>query len=108
PAAMLEGSGVALEFSERAPGLFEATLTASAEEEVRILAGLEGAPRNLRTRLVSTMGDVVRPEKQIDPEAGLDLGRLARATGGQVLPSNASPPPARTDQPSLGLALLWP
>jgi hypothetical protein len=96
PAAVLEPTGAALAFSERAPGWFEARLPASLDAEVRLLAGAAGP----RTRLVSMPGDIIASEKQVDPAATLDLDRLAELTG-----ANSAANDARR---SLDLVTLWP
>jgi hypothetical protein len=108
PAAVLEQDGAALEFTERAPGLFEAMVPAGPEQEIRIVAGIEGSARERRRRLVSSPSDVIVAEKQVDPVAGLDFGRLARATGGQALKEGVPLPQVDSTQRSLQLAALWP
>jgi hypothetical protein len=45
-----------------------------------------------RRRLAIDPGDVVRSEAQVDPDRGLDLERLAEATGGAVLTAGTVAP----------------
>ncbi len=79
------GSPRELAFRERAPGRFAASLVWPPAADARLLCGDAGRPADQRWRLCSTARADVAPERQVDPEAGLDLGLLAAATGGAFL-----------------------
>jgi len=108
PAAMLVEGRKPLQFMERAPGFFEANLPVSQTDELRIVAGIEGSPLPLHTRLVSAASDFVLAERQVDPDHALDLQRLSRATGGQLLGADAAMPKNASNVRSLSAPALWP
>jgi Ca-activated chloride channel homolog len=101
--------GTPIPLVERAPGVFRALLPVDVEEDVRIVAELQGASRSLSRRLVSLASEAIAPEKQVDPATGLDLARLAELTGGKTLDARATTlPPLGPALASLGVVTLWP
>jgi hypothetical protein len=114
------GNAGDLAFREVAPGHFVARLPFDPSTTVRVLATAHSpaAPEvgQQPTRLVSTALDDVAREEQADPERGLDLEALAKATGGaytspeqmaagNVEPRTSNPEPGTT---SLSARNLWP
>ncbi len=87
PRASRLGEGetaTALEFHERAPGRFVATLGRDPAAAVRIACGTVDPARGA-WRLVSPAHPGGSPEGQVDPAHALDLAALAAATGGSVI-----------------------
>ena len=79
-----DGTGAEeLTFVERAPGVYVSTVGRARDEAVRIEAGT-AATRRI-TRLVSPANAGRAPERQVDPDAALDLAALAEATGGSTI-----------------------
>lgn len=105
-----------LDFQLRAPGLYEANLILSPEQDLLLVAGVagqgaQGDEKGLRTRIVSTAREDVFPERQVDPAAGLDLARLAQVSSGLVIEEDAprlADPDVRGANASLNLLKLWP
>jgi Ca-activated chloride channel family protein len=101
--------GTPISLVERAPGTFRALLPVKPADDVRIVAELQGPNRSLSRRLVSSAGEAVAPEKQVDPAVGLDLAGLAELTGGKTLDAGTTTlPPLGPTLASLGLVVLWP
>jgi Mg-chelatase subunit ChlD len=106
-----EGPGEAVSFRQRAPGLFEADLILDPDEDIRVSASVEEGDSASRSLLVSMAREDVFPETQVDPLKGLDLGKLALATGGQRIEAGDPRivrPVAGANQLSLALSKLWP
>ncbi len=108
--------GEFLQFTQQSPNRFEATLTSSPARELRLLAGVVGQEtaqspevRTTDQRLVSMVAADTLLERQVDPLMGLDLERLARATGGISLEGSA-PMPLESALASGTLTLIkfWP
>jgi len=109
-------------FHQVAPGQFMASLEVDPRASLRLVATAHGpaAPQmgQQPTRIVSTPFDDVAPERQVDPERGLDLEALARMGDGGYTDPNAlaagrlaAAAPARalpTDRASLAMFRLWP
>ena len=110
-------------FREVAPGYFVSKIAIDPSTVVRLVATAHSpaasAVGQQPTRLVSGAHDDVAPEEQVDPERGLDLEALAKATGG----SYTSPEemaagtlndggrvfrPGETTGESLAARTLWP
>lgn len=72
-----------LRFETLADGLLEARWVADPTSEVLVLAG----PARDEVRLALSAAADAHPETNVDPLRGLDLARLAAATGGREVPS---------------------
>ncbi|MBM3750516.1 MAG: VWA domain-containing protein [Acidimicrobiia bacterium] len=113
--------GESLSFREVAPGFFEAEAVVSGDDVFHALAA---ARRNVEgpswqpTRLVAPAGAGRAAERQVWPEDGIDLERLARVTGGTYVapedradalaaPSTVPDGPGALDAWPLWRPLLW-
>jgi Mg-chelatase subunit ChlD len=115
-ASLLDAQGkpsVALDFRRVAPDRYVAGLVMDPAKEARMTAGAEPAGGSRDVLLVSNALDDVSPEGQVDPDSGLDLASLAKATGGAYQDASkaaslgAAPAPAARPG-SLSLFELWP
>jgi Ca-activated chloride channel family protein len=108
--------GAPVAFREMAPGYFVAKAAIDPAKDVRIVASASGQQP---TRLISVAHEDVAPEEQVDPERGLDLEALAKATGGtyttpeQTSSGEVQRPNVPTSQrpnvlTSLSATNLWP
>lgn len=80
-----EEDGAAFEFESVADGVFRARLPWAPSAAARVIAGAKDEDATPRVRLASDPFADVAPEAQVDPLRGIDLARLARATGGQAV-----------------------
>jgi Ca-activated chloride channel homolog len=72
-----------LEFRQRAPDRFEATLYSAPELPVRVIAEGDSGTNTVRTHLASPPLADLASEQQVDPSQALNLVALAAATGGE-------------------------
>jgi len=102
-----DGDSVALTFEARADGLLEAVWPHDPDAALFVFAGPERDER----RLAAAPRSDRAPERNVDPQLGLDLTRLSAATGGRELrPTVVATfdPPAGPTGDSLGRTRLAP
>ncbi|WIO75329.1 VWA domain-containing protein [Porticoccaceae bacterium LTM1] len=99
---MAEDAERTINFTEMAPGWFRTTLAVDASQALQFEETGHSQARylNAPSQLVA--------EDQVDPERGLDLDRLAKATGGASLSSGEQASAMTSNADSLSLQKLWP